>query len=115
MAFFIRDSFLDIPTHLLWHLDAVVVGGDHLHLVAGGLAQGPCTLRQAVRLDTTLADIFTVVENLLKACRLILSRVSLLTLGLLHYIALMSLLLSERVLTDHGVLIMTFFYEGFCA
>ena len=39
MTFFIWYALLNIPTHLLGHLGAGGVRGDHLHLMAGGLAQ----------------------------------------------------------------------------
>ena len=57
MTFFIWYALLNIPTHLLGHLGAGGVRGDQLHLMAGGLAQWPCTLRHAVRLDTALANL----------------------------------------------------------
>ena len=57
MAFLIGHPLDNISTHLLGHLDAGGVRGHHLHLVAGGLAQRPCTLGHAVRLDAALANL----------------------------------------------------------
>ena len=66
MAFLIGHPLDNISTHLLGHLDAGGVRGHHLHLVAGGLAQRPCTLEHAVRLDAALANLkITIISDFL--------------------------------------------------
>jgi len=115
MAFFIWHALFNISTNLPGNLCASCMGGDHLHLVARGLAKRPCTLGHAVGLDATLANTFTILKNLLEASWFVLSSDSLLALGFLNYIALIFLSLGKGFLADHFVFIMTFLMERFGA
>ena len=57
VTFFIWHLLLHICTDLLRYLGTGGVRGDHLHLVTGGQAHRPSTLRQTVRLGTALAHL----------------------------------------------------------